>query len=173
MVNVYLNIEDRQILALSIPLSNIERLYIRPIKWLRLVTFTIRGVCGDLSATPNAPRSTMTVPLLLLKITTTLLRVTFTDLKRVIIFMPGDYHLIDHNALNDGITSSDCTACPSRFRADVIARDGPVCVFTETCADKCNAVHNTFQSQRRRGIFHHSTPCRCLTTTKSPSSILL
>ena len=55
MVNIYLKIEDRQVLALSIPFSDIERLSIRPIKWLRFVTFAICGVRGDLSATPNGP----------------------------------------------------------------------------------------------------------------------
>ena len=55
MVNVYLSIEDRQVLALSIPFSDIERLSVRPVKWLRFVTFAICGVRGHLSATPNGP----------------------------------------------------------------------------------------------------------------------
>jgi hypothetical protein len=53
MVNVYLHIEDRQVLALSIPFGDIERLSVRPVKWLRFVTFAICGVRGDLSAMPN------------------------------------------------------------------------------------------------------------------------
>ena len=55
MVNVYLHVEDRQVLALSVPFSDIERLSIRPVKWLRFVTFAICGVRGDLSAMPNGP----------------------------------------------------------------------------------------------------------------------
>jgi hypothetical protein len=55
MVNIYLPIEDRQALALSIPLDDIERLFVRPVKWLRFVTFAICGVRGDLSAMPNGP----------------------------------------------------------------------------------------------------------------------
>lgn len=52
-VNIYLIIEDRQVHTLSIPLSDIKRLSIRPLKWLRYVTFTVCGVQGDLSETPN------------------------------------------------------------------------------------------------------------------------
>ena len=55
MVNVYLHIKDRQVLALSIPFCDIERLSVRPVKWLRFVTFAICGVRGDLSAMPNGP----------------------------------------------------------------------------------------------------------------------
>ena len=55
MVNIYLNIEDRQVLALSIPFSDIERLSIRPLKWLRFVAFAVCGAHGHLSATPNGP----------------------------------------------------------------------------------------------------------------------
>ena len=55
MVDIYLSIEDRQILALSIPIVDIERLSLRPVKWLRFVIFTICGVRGDLATTPNGP----------------------------------------------------------------------------------------------------------------------
>jgi hypothetical protein len=48
MVNVYLNIEDRQVLALSIPLSDIARLSVRPVGWLRYVAFAICGIRGNL-----------------------------------------------------------------------------------------------------------------------------
>jgi hypothetical protein len=48
MVNIYLHVEDRQV-------SDIERLSVRPVKWLRFVTFAICGVRGHLSATPNGP----------------------------------------------------------------------------------------------------------------------
>ena len=53
MVDIYLPIEDRQILALSIPFVDIERLALRPVKWLRYLVFTICGVRGDLATTPN------------------------------------------------------------------------------------------------------------------------
>ena len=55
MVDIYLPIEGQQVLTLSIPFSDIERLSLHPVKWLLFVTFTICGVRGDLSATPNGP----------------------------------------------------------------------------------------------------------------------
>jgi hypothetical protein len=55
MVNIYLKFEHQHILLLSVPFSDIQRLTLRPIKWLRFVTFAICGVHGDLSATPNGP----------------------------------------------------------------------------------------------------------------------
>jgi hypothetical protein len=55
MVNIHLRIDDSQVLALSIPFSDIQRLSIRPLKWLRFVTFTVCGAHGNLSATPDGP----------------------------------------------------------------------------------------------------------------------
>ena len=56
MVNFYLNIGDRQeVLALSIPFCDIERLSICPVKSPRFVTFAIYGGLRDFSATCNGP----------------------------------------------------------------------------------------------------------------------
>ena len=55
MVNIYLKIEHQHILLLSIPFSDIQRLTLSPVKWLRFVTFTICGAHGHLSETPNGP----------------------------------------------------------------------------------------------------------------------
>ena len=57
MVNIHLKKEqnDEYMLALSIPLEDIQRLSIRPLKWLRFVTFTVCGATGELSPTPNGP----------------------------------------------------------------------------------------------------------------------
>jgi hypothetical protein len=55
MVNIHLRIDDSQLLALSIPFSDIQRLSTRPLKWLRFATFTVCGARGDLSATPDGP----------------------------------------------------------------------------------------------------------------------
>src|SRR6266404_2761901 len=93
-----------------------------------------------------APLSTMTVsPLIILpKLTTILLRVIFTDPIFVasLIYAPiGDYHLIDHNAMNDRMTSSEQTPRSSHFCSDVMARDGTVCVFTGDDDNMCDAAH--------------------------------
>lgn len=53
MVNIYLNINNRYVHTLSIPLSDIQRLSVRPVKWLRFVTFAICGAQGHLSETPD------------------------------------------------------------------------------------------------------------------------
>lgn len=39
--------------ALSIPRKDIQRLTLRPLKWLRYATFTVCGAKGDFSATPG------------------------------------------------------------------------------------------------------------------------
>ena len=43
--------------------------------------------------------------------------------------------------MNDRITSFVLTTRSSRFRRNVMARDGPVCVFTGSHADDCDAAH--------------------------------
>jgi hypothetical protein len=57
MVDIYLCVPDEgsKVLALSIPPSDIQRLSIHPLKWLRFVTFALAGVRGDLSATSDGP----------------------------------------------------------------------------------------------------------------------
>jgi hypothetical protein len=55
--------------------------------------------------------------------------------------MPGNYHFIDHNALNDRITSTVKTERSAVFRSSVIERDGSVCVVIGNAADLCNAAH--------------------------------
>jgi len=56
MVNVHLLSSSRVwILAISVPLDDIQRLSVRPLKWLRFVTFTICGVTGKLATTKDGP----------------------------------------------------------------------------------------------------------------------
>ncbi len=56
MVEIYLNVYGSQISFFSIPYSDVQRLSIRPFKWLRFVMFsTICGARGDLSAMPDGP----------------------------------------------------------------------------------------------------------------------
>ncbi len=55
MVNIYLNVDGSQVSFLSIPHSDVQRLSIRPFRWLRFVMFSICGARGDLSATPDGP----------------------------------------------------------------------------------------------------------------------
>ncbi|EDR02529.1 uncharacterized protein LACBIDRAFT_332334 [Laccaria bicolor S238N-H82] len=111
MVDIYLPIEDRQILALSIPSVDIERLSLHPVKWLRFLLFTICGVRGDLTTTPNGPPVDYDAS-------------TVDNMEEAYYFAPeGDYHLIDFHAIDDPVTFSAQTLCSSTFRSDIIARD--------------------------------------------------
>ena len=149
MVNIYLHIEDRQVLALSIPFSDIERLSVRPVKWLRFVTFAICGVRGDLSEMPNGPPVDYDSISLADHIAEAYYYTPEGNIHRSHIFRLsltvyahiGEYHIIDYNAMNDRITSSEQTPRSSRFRRDVMERDGPVCVFTLTDGSMCDAAH--------------------------------
>jgi hypothetical protein len=149
MVNVYLRIQGQPVLVLSIPSSDIARLSIRPVKWLRFVTFAICGVRGDLSATPNGPPSdydSISLDHIADAYYYTpegnICESHICRLSLIFSFMPiGDYHIIDHNAMNDRITASAQTACSSSFRRNVMARDGNACVFTGHCDDLCDAAH--------------------------------
>ena len=57
VVHIYLSTQDalatEWIHALFIPRKYIERLTLRPLKWLRFATFTVCGAKGDLSAIPG------------------------------------------------------------------------------------------------------------------------
>lgn len=53
MVNVHLQNMDTSIHALAIPLEDIGRLSLRPLKWLCFATFAAVGAMGHLSDTPG------------------------------------------------------------------------------------------------------------------------
>ena len=54
MVEIYLDLNSSSpLLLLSIPSSDVQRLSYRPLKWLRLVAFTICGARGNLLQSPN------------------------------------------------------------------------------------------------------------------------
>ena len=53
MVNVYVKVDNQWIHALVIPLEDIERLSLRPLKWLRFVVFTVVGAKGHLFDAPD------------------------------------------------------------------------------------------------------------------------
>ena len=53
MVDIHLLAHGSEVPFLSIPLADVQRLSIRPFKWLRFVLFAICGTVGELSATPG------------------------------------------------------------------------------------------------------------------------
>ncbi|KAF8336220.1 hypothetical protein F5887DRAFT_1247630 [Amanita rubescens] len=147
-MSIHFNADKRlKILALSIPFNDIERLSVRPVKWLRFVTFAICGVRGHLSesAMPNG------TPVDYDSISLDNIAEAYhyipegkylSLIANILVYAPiGDYHLIDHKTLNDRITASEQTTRSSRFRRNVMARDGPVCVFTGSHADDCDGAH--------------------------------
>jgi hypothetical protein len=54
---------------------------------------------------------------------------------------PGDCIFVDHQGLNDKLTSTVLTQRLFIFRADVIRRDGFACVVSEEAAEFFDAVH--------------------------------
>jgi hypothetical protein len=48
---------------------------------------------------------------------------------------------VDHEGLNDQITTTTQTDCRYNFREDVIEQDGPACIITRQRAAHCDAVH--------------------------------
>ena len=53
MVNVYVKVDNQWIHTLAIPLEDIDRLSLRPLKWLRFVVFTVVGARGHLFDAPD------------------------------------------------------------------------------------------------------------------------
>ena len=51
MVDIHLLAHESEVLFLSIPLADVQRLTIHPFKWLHFVLFTICGTPGELYAT--------------------------------------------------------------------------------------------------------------------------
>ena len=141
MVDIYLPMEGQQVLTLSIPFSDIERLSLRPgfdslhSPFVAFEEISLRR--------PMAPLSTMTVSLLMIllpKPTTIHLRVYSQILLLFLVYtFIGDYHIIDYKGMNDRISSSEQTLRASSFRRGVKARDGSVCVFTGY--EICDATH--------------------------------
>ncbi|KAK0495743.1 hypothetical protein EDD18DRAFT_1392804 [Armillaria luteobubalina] len=121
VVNIHLSYRTTQVLALSIPIDDIKRLSIRPLKWLRYVAFAVFGAIGRLALTADGSAD---------------------RLCEDYYYIPdGALHLVDYQGLNDRMTSSVTEACLSSFRQSIIRRDGDGCVFTGTEVVYCEAIH--------------------------------
>lgn len=146
MVEIRLcNRPGSQIPFISVPPDDIRRLAIHPLKWLRFVLFAISGAQGHLATTPTGPPVDYTTP--------------FDDLAGTYYYLPeglaflfveilthhfvgaiGQIMLVDHQALNDRVTSSDMTPRRHNFKGDVLDRDHH-CIITQVYAIDCDAVH--------------------------------
>ena len=54
-VDIYLKVDGLEVCFLSIPYDDVQRLSVRPFKWMRFVMFCVCGARGDLSATSDGP----------------------------------------------------------------------------------------------------------------------
>src|SRR5258708_26629263 len=96
---------------------------------------------------PKVPLWTTTRPNFLMpKIHTTIgLRVSFLFVCEIAVHSvstsPEDCAFIDHEGLNEQLTSTEQTPRRHDFRGDVIRRDGHACVVTREAEEHCDAVH--------------------------------
>jgi hypothetical protein len=133
-IEIFLSFQGNTVSFLSIPRSDIDRLAVFPFRWIRYVMFSICGVGGDLLTTLNG-------------LPVDYNRTEFADTENTYYYRPfgnpssGDCVFVDNEGLNDQLTSTVQTPRRSRFRADVIRRDGPACVVTHDSEQVCDAVH--------------------------------
>ncbi|KAH9965165.1 hypothetical protein BC827DRAFT_1126603 [Russula dissimulans] len=126
---IFLIYREAPVSFLSIPRSDIERLAIRPFRWIRYVMFAICGARGDLSTTLTGPPVDYD-------------RAEFAGDENKYYYRPSDNcAFVDHAGLNDRITSTVHTARGSSFRESILRRDGPTCVVTQLAKEHCDAVH--------------------------------
>ncbi|KAI0284487.1 hypothetical protein BC826DRAFT_156395 [Russula brevipes] len=131
MVNIHLRKMDGSwMCAFAVPLEDIGRLSLRPLKWLRIVTFAALGVKGHLY---DAPRGNVV----------DYGNVSLADLADNHYFSPeGEYHLVDPHGINDRITTSSfLTHRRFDFRCAVALRDGDHCAVTRGSDYVCDAAH--------------------------------
>jgi hypothetical protein len=50
---IHFSLSDRYVLALKIPVADVSRLSLKPLKWLHYISFAISGAKGDLSTSPG------------------------------------------------------------------------------------------------------------------------
>jgi hypothetical protein len=140
MVEIYLNTQP----FLSIPNGDVRRLSVHPFSWLRYVMFSICGAHGDLSATPNGPpvdyHSTELAEVPYYYTPSGKVYCLISLLTMVPIHSPDGCIFVDHQALNDRITSTSVPCHHPNFRDEVVARDGS-CIITRRVATYCDAAH--------------------------------
>ncbi|KAH9174872.1 hypothetical protein EDB89DRAFT_1948327 [Lactarius sanguifluus] len=127
MVEIYLSVHESQLSFLSIPLADVQRLAIRPFKWLRYVMYSICGARGDLYATLDGPPVDYDS--------------TALANDAIYYYKPsGECVFVDYKDLHDQITSTSQTDDRYDFRQDVMRRDKS-CVITKEHEQICDAAH--------------------------------
>ncbi|KAK0187359.1 hypothetical protein F5146DRAFT_1209950, partial [Armillaria mellea] len=161
-VNIHLSYHNAQVLTLSIPIVDIKRLSIRPLKWLRYVAFTVFGATGHLALTADGSAVEDE-------------NITWESQDRLCedyYYIPdGELHLVDHQCFNDQTTSSTTESPHPSFHQSIIQHDGDHCVFTRDNLSVSKAIHLLPKSKGDEYIqrVHQD---RCQAYSGLPSSIL-
>ncbi|KAH9036197.1 hypothetical protein EDB85DRAFT_2288402 [Lactarius pseudohatsudake] len=127
MVEIYLSVHESQVSFLSIPLADVQRLAIRPFKWLRYVMYSICGARGDLYATLDGPPVDYDSTAL-------------ADDAMYYYKPSGECVFVDYKDLHDQVTTTSQTDDRYDFRQDVVRRDKS-CVITTQEHRICDAAH--------------------------------
>jgi hypothetical protein len=144
MVEVYLQVDETNLLFLSIPNRDVQRLAIRPSKWLRFVMFCICGAHGKLHA--------MSDDSVVDDNSTTLSNdIYWYEPQGKVFFVRSlsqpqtpsleEFIFVDYHGLNERITTSTLTLRRHNFRDEIVVRDGPFCVITGVDSGLCDAAH--------------------------------
>ncbi|KAI9438933.1 hypothetical protein H4582DRAFT_2128507 [Lactarius indigo] len=128
MVEISLDVDGSQRSFLSIPLDDIRRLSTRPFKWLRYVLYCICGARGDLSAVHGGPPVDYD-------------STELVDDNRYFYRPSSRCIFVDHEGLNERMTSTNRTPRRNHFRRQIMARDGELCVITRDVPECCDAAH--------------------------------
>ncbi|KAH8994516.1 hypothetical protein EDB92DRAFT_1943830 [Lactarius akahatsu] len=127
MVEIYLSVHESQFSFLSIPLADVQRLAIRPFKWLRYVMYCICGARGDLYATLDGPPVDYDS--------------TALANDAMYYYKPsGECVFVDYKDLHDQLTTTSQTDGRYDFTQDVVQRDKSSVITAEE-RDICDAAH--------------------------------
>ena len=144
MVEVYLQVDGTKHPFLSIPNCDVQRLAIRPLKWLRFVMFCICGARGQLHALSDDSAVDYN--------STTLSNDIYWYKPQGKVFFvrslsqpqtPSLENLIfvDYKGLNERMTTTTLTLRRHNFRNEILVRDGNYCVITGETSEDCDAAH--------------------------------
>ncbi|THH15989.1 hypothetical protein EW146_g4564 [Bondarzewia mesenterica] len=122
--------------ALRVPITDLERLSVRPLKWLRFVAYAIMGVQGELYHMPGPSELEGEV--------VNYAEPSVNHLQSEYYFVPSRFlvdGLIDDQAMNFSVMSSVGSARLHNFWTEVAERDGDCCIFTGFSKPLCIAAH--------------------------------
>lgn len=159
MIEIFLIFDEIPIPILSISLSDVKRLAVSPFRWICYVMFVICGSQGDLSATPNGPSVNYNETELADADSKYYyqpegeLSFCVWDAAHNVLTSLGDHAFVDHEGLNNWLTSTEQTSCCAHFRSSVIDQDGHACIVLQAQEVDCDAAHLITRSKGYEVIF--------------------